>query len=66
MDAAKCMKIAMIKKGVSQELLGQRLGLSQSTISGMANRPNWNCDTLQRVADALDMKVSDLVKLGED
>lgn len=66
MDAAKCMKIAMIKKGISQEQLGILLGLSQSTVSGMANRPNWNCDSLQRVADALGMKVSELVALGED
>lgn len=66
MDAAKCMKIAMIKKGMSQEQLGHKIGLSQSAVSGMANRANWNCESLQRVADALDMKVSDFVKLGED
>lgn len=66
MNAAKSMKIAMIKKGWNQSQLGERAGLSQAAVSGLANRSNWNCDSLQRMATAFEMKVSEFVALGED
>lgn len=66
MNAAISMKVAMAKRGFTQAQLAKLAGLTQSSISGLANRPNWNGESLQKIAAAFDMKVSEFVALGED
>lgn len=66
MNACKSMKIAIVKRDWTQSRLSDVTGLSQAAISRLANNQNWNCASLQRMADAFDMKVSEFVALGED
>lgn len=66
MNAAKSLRIAMVKLGMNQTDLAKKAGITQSSISGLANRENWNCESLQKIAKAFGMKVSEFVALGED
>lgn len=66
MNACSSMKIAMIKKGLNQGQLAALTGMSQAAVSRLANNQNWSCESLKRIAGAMEMKVSDFVKLGED
>lgn len=66
MNASKSLKIAMIRRGLGQAQMGAMLGISQAAMSRLSNRPNWTCESLQKVSDALGMKVSEFVKIGEE
>lgn len=66
MNAAISMKIMMVKRGLTQAQLAKLAGLTQSSISGLATRPNWNCESLQKIAAAFGLKVSEFVALGEE
>lgn len=66
MNAAKSMKIALAQQGLNQTQLAAKAGITQPSISGLANRANWNAESLQKIATALGMKVSEFVALGED
>lgn len=50
------------EKGITQKQLGEILGISQSAVGQFeTNKPPQNIKTLKRIADALDVSVSDLV-----
>lgn len=51
------------EKGISQEELAEKSGVSRPTISNLENNPDavTTTDTLQKIALALDVKVSDLL-----
>ena len=66
MNASRSMKIALAKQGLNQTQLAIKAGVTQPSISGLAKRSNWNCESLQRIADALGLKVSEFVALSED
>ena len=66
MNACKSMKIAMVKREWNQGKMAEMSGLSPTAISRLANNQNWSCESLKRIATALDMKVSEFVQLGED
>jgi DNA-binding Xre family transcriptional regulator len=66
MNACKSMKIAMVKKDWNQAQMAEATGMSPTAVSRLSNNQNWSCESLKRVAAALDMKVSEFVKLGED
>ena len=53
------------EKGISQEELAEKSGVSRPTISNLENNPDavTTTDTLQKIALALDVKVSDLLSL---
>ena len=51
------------EKGISQEKLAEKSGVSRPTISNLENNPDavTTTDTLQKIALALDVKVSDFL-----
>lgn len=53
-------------KEMNQKQLAERLGMYESAVSQMVNRASITTGKLKQVADALGMKVSELVALGED
>lgn len=56
-----------VQRGLSQEELSGLAGIARSHLAMIENgRKNANLDTLWRIADALDMRLSDLIRLAED
>ena len=53
------------EKGISQEELAEKSGVSRPTISNLENNPDavTTTDTLHKIALALDVKVSDFLSL---
>lgn len=51
------------EKGISQEELSEKSGVSRPTISNLENNPDavTTTDTLQKIAMALNVKVSDFL-----
>ena len=66
MNAARSLRIALAMRGINQTQLAAMAGITQPSISGLAQRTNWNGESLQKIATALNMKVSDFIKLGEE
>lgn len=66
MNASKSLKIALAKRGLNQLKFAAMAGMTQPSVSGLSSRSNWNCESLQKVSDALGLKVSEFVALGED
>ena len=52
-------------KEMNQKQLAEQLGMYESAMSQLINRPSITTEKLAQIADALDMKVSELVALGE-
>lgn len=66
MNAPLSLRMALAKRGFKQSKLCEMTGMSSTAVSRLTTHPNWTCGSLQRVSDALGMKVSDFVKLGEE
>lgn len=51
------------EKGISQDELARKSGISRQTISNLENNPDaiTTTDTIQKIAVALDVKVSDFL-----
>ena len=64
-DFGKSIKIALVMKGMTQKELADRMGRHSVYISRVCNNPMASASTIDDVAKALDMKVSELVALGE-
>lgn len=62
----KAIRVALAMKEMNQKQLAERLGMYESAMSQLINRPSITTEKLTQIADALDMKVSELVALGED
>ena len=55
------------RRGISQEVLSGMAGISRSHLSMIeTGEKSANVDTLWRIAGALDMKLSDLLRLVEE
>lgn len=58
--------ILRVRQGMSQEMLSGLAGIARSHLAMIENgSKNANVDTLWRIADALDMRMSDLMRLVE-
>ena len=56
-----------LKKGLSQEVLSGLAGISRSHLAMIeAGTINASVDTLWRIAEALDMKLSELISIVEE
>lgn len=66
MNPSKSMRIALAMKEWNQAQLAERAGISQPAVSSLANRAVWNTDSLQKIANAFGMKVSEFVALAEE
>ena len=54
------------KKGISVTELGRIIGLSKSSIHTIINNNNPTIETLEKIADALEVEVTDLLDKPEE
>ena len=66
MHLGNAVKIALINKGVKQRELAESMGVTGVYVSRICNQESIGISSLKKIADALGMKVSELVELGED
>lgn len=66
MNLRKSVMLALASKEMMQKDLAKQLGMSQGSMSQLVNQKSCTGATLQKLAGAFDMKVSDFVALGED
>lgn len=66
MDLGKAIRVAMAQRNMNQTELAALIGTKSPNISLMISRGSSTTDTVKRLADAFEMKVSDFLKLGED
>ena len=59
--------ILRTQRGMSQEVLSGLAGIARSHLAMIENgRKNANVETLWRIAQALDIRLSDLIRMVED
>jgi transcriptional regulator with XRE-family HTH domain len=66
MDVGKSIKVALAKRGINQTQLSQQMGCTQVWINRLANSRTASMPTVESLAEAFGMKVSDFIKLGEE
>lgn len=66
MNLRKSIKVALAQRGMEQKALAEQLSMSQSSMSQLAAQQSCTAATLQKLANAFGMKVSEFVALGED
>ena len=65
MNAGKSLKIAMAMQGLSTKDMAALLGCSTVMVSKYQREPHWTTKTVSRISEALKMKASGFVALGE-
>jgi len=65
MDTGKAIRVAMAMRSIQQKDLAALIGVNDSTMSTMCRGKYASMRTMERIANALNMKVSALVALGE-
>lgn len=66
MNLRKSVMIALAHREMKQKDLADQIGMSQGSMSQLMNQTSCTGATLQKLAAAFDMKVSEFIKLGED
>lgn len=66
MNLRKSIKTALAQRDMSQKALAEKLGMRETSISQLAAQTSCTGATLQKLAEAFEMKVSEFVALGED
>lgn len=66
MNLRKSIKVALAQRGISQKSLADQIGMSETGISQLAAQKSCTGATLQKLATAFDLKVSEFIALGED
>lgn len=66
MNIGNSLKVALIKKGISQTQLAKQMGVHTQWINKLANSETASQGTIVSLAVALDMKTSEFVALGEE
>lgn len=66
MNVGKSIKIALIKQGMEQRDLAEKMKVSKPYISQLAGKEQIGMGTVVLLAEAFSMKVSDFLALGED
>lgn len=66
MNFRRSLKLALAQRGMTQKALAEKLGMRESSMSQLAAQTSCTGATLQKIADAFDMKVSEFIALGED
>ena len=66
MNTGKALLVALAMKEKSRAELAEMMGISVVTLHAMCRAKSASTNTMKRAADALGMKVSELVELGED
>ncbi len=66
MNIKKAIKIAMATQDIEQKDLSASSGIAQGHLSNLINgKRSATLPTVQKIADALGMKMSELIALGE-
>jgi len=66
MNLRKSIKKCLLDKEMSQKDLAIKLGMSETSMSQLAAQTSCTGATLQKLAEAFDMKVSEFIAIGED
>lgn len=66
MNIGNSLKVALIKKGISQTQLAKQMGVHTQWINKLANSETASQSTIVSLAVALGMKTSEFVALGEE
>lgn len=66
MNVGRSLKIALAMKGMKQSELAAQLKVTDVWISRVANAEKAGMGTVTKLSEALGMKVSEFVALGED
>lgn len=66
MNVGKSLKVALAQKGMKQTELAAKLGVTNVWISRLANQESAGMGSVVKLANAMEMTVSDFLKLGED
>lgn len=66
MNTGKAIKVAMAMRSIQQKDLAVMIGVNDSTMSTMCRGSHASTRTMERIANVLGMKTSELVALGED
>jgi len=66
MHIGNSIKFALIKKGISQQDLAVLMGCTTTWVSRLANRKKASVPTIEQLATALDMQVSQFIAYGEE
>lgn len=66
MNVGKSLKISLAMKGIKQSDLAAKVGMTTVWISRLANSEKAGMGSVEMLAKALDMKVSEFLALGED
>lgn len=66
MNIGKSLKMSLLKNDMEQADLAAKVGIHQSNISKISCGKTITTETLERIAKAFNMKVSEFVAIGED
>jgi len=66
MNIGKSLKISLLKNNMEQSDLADKVGIHQSSISRISCGKIITTETLERIAKAFNMKVSEFIAVGED
>lgn len=66
MNVGKSLKMALAKRGINQTQLAEKMNCTQVWINRLANSESASMTTVAQLSDALDMKASEFLALGED
>jgi len=67
MNIGRSIKIGMAYKGLTTTALAKLIEMSQPHVSALSNnRHHANIDTIEKMATAMDYKVSEFIALGEE
>ena len=60
-DTSKKIKAIMAIKGLNKQVVADLLDVTEATIRNRLNDDRWNIKDLQKIADAYDVNVHDLI-----
>lgn len=65
MNIGNSIRIAMIKRGMRQHDVAEKVGITRTYVSGLCNGRKPSQDLIVKLAECFDMPVSEFIKLGE-
>lgn len=66
MNLGKSLKVALARKGITQSELARQNNWPLRTVNKLANRAGGTVENINQLSQALGMKASEFVALGED
>lgn len=66
MNLGKSLKVALAKKGINQSVLARDNGWHLRWVNKLANQEGGTVQNINQLSQALGMKASEFVALGED